>query len=182
MSTVPFSQPTGNDQTAAGPSRAAIGAVAWHALSRIADKESCRDDLRAGGVHVINLAISGSVDGQPVRESVDAILTVGHDSERASSSLPAVGHLIAAILAKLNTATREAVLANLPTEFAQNGYQLPIVPDTLIAQATAMLVRLRATQTVPVRGSVACKYAKRAESPAKQPKRSSRRPSLAVVG
>jgi len=168
--------------SAAGNSPTVNRAVAWHALSRIADKESCRDDLRAGGVHVVKLAVSGTIDGQPVHESLDAILTVGHDSERASSSLPAVGHLVAAILAKLNTATRDSILANLPSEFVDNGYTLPAVPDTLIAQATGMLTRLRATQTVPVRGSVACKYAKRPESPAKQPKRSSRRPSLSVVG
>jgi hypothetical protein len=149
--------PTRRANRTATPS-SVVSAIAWHALLKTADKEAVRDDLSAGVSHTIDLAVSGSIDGESFEQHISAVLSVGHDSQRATSATPALDHIIGAILAKLNTATREAILRDLPEQFAAAGCQLPEVPAAIAEKATAMLVRLRAKKSVDVRGSVSCKY------------------------
>lgn len=142
----------------APPVNSAISAVAWHALLKVADKESVRDDLAPGSLHSIDMAVSGSIDGEDFEQHIAATMTVGHDSTRATSATPALAEVVGAILAKLNTATREAILRDLPEQFAAAGCQLPEVPSDIAEKAAAMLVRLRAKKSVDVRGPVSCKY------------------------
>lgn len=147
------SQPKPAPLTAAGL------ATLFHTLAKAADKEAIRDDLRAGSCQIVNATISGDIDGaafQPL--AISAVLTVGHDSQRASTVTPAVPHLIASILAKLNGQTRDAILRDLPNDFDAAGCKLPEVPAELIERTEAMLIRLRAKVSSPVRGSVSCKY------------------------
>lgn len=132
-------------------------AVAWHALLKTADKQAIRADLPAGSHHTVNLAISGDVDGEPFDQSFSAILSVGVDSTRATSATPSLEKIVGAILGKLNERTREAILRDLPEDFAANGCDLPEVPEAIAEKASAMLSRLRAKKSVDVRGSVSCK-------------------------
>ncbi len=166
--------PTRRANRTATPS-SVVSAIAWHALLKTADKEAVRDDLEAGETHRIDLAVSGSIDGESFEQSISAILSVGHDSQRASSATPDVNCIVAAILAKLNTATREAILRDLPEQFAAAGCTLPDVPAGITEAATAMLVRLRAKKTTNVRGSVSCKYRLADLAEANEP-------SLSIVG
>lgn len=89
-----------------------LAAVAWAAVEKVASKEAVRDDLASGASHVVQLTLAGEVDGAPIAQSFARVLTVGHDQRRAASTTPAQPRLVAAILAKLNTATRNRVLRN----------------------------------------------------------------------
>jgi hypothetical protein len=143
------------------PSKAANSVAlttAWAALGKIANKEGSRAALKAGLTHKVNLAILGEVDGKRVGVEFAAELTVGQDSVRASSVTPAVDHILACIIDKLNKTTRERILRELPEAFAKNGDSLPEVEKPLIDAAGNMLARLRAKVSQPVKGSVACKY------------------------
>jgi hypothetical protein len=151
--------PANSPRTTSFPAPSAvISAVAWHALLKTSDKEACRDDLIAGESHLVNLCVSGDVDGQAFAEQMRAVVSVGHDSTRASSATPDLGHLIGAILSKLNEATREAILRDLPEQYAAAGCQLPEVSQEIADKTDAMLKRLRAKRTINVRGSVSVKY------------------------
>ena len=146
--------------------------IIWHSLGKIAGKEAVRDDLSDGASHSLSLAISGEIDGDkfaPIK--LTAYLIAGHASHRASTVTPDVPRLVAAILAKLNDRTREAILRDLPNEFEQAGNELPDVPDALVEKVEAMLARLRAKVTAAVRGAVSCRYAVQ-----------NARPKLSVVG
>jgi hypothetical protein len=142
----------------ANPSPAGLAAIAWHALLKTADKEAVRDDLAPGSSHCVNLTVAGDVDGQSFERSISAVLSVGHDSTRATSATPAADRVIASILAKLNERTREAILRDLPEDFAANDCSLPDVAPELAVKAAAMLSRLRAKKPIDVRGSVSCRY------------------------
>ena len=146
----------------------------WAALSRVADKEANRDDLPAGSAYIVNLLVTGEIDGQPIEQALSAVLTVGHDSTRATSATPAVDRLIGSILAKLNTVTREAILRELPEQFEAAGCVPPEVPADVVEKTAGMLKRLRAKQSQAVRGSVSVKY--------RLPAAAKPRPRFAVVG
>ena len=137
-------------------------AAIFHALAKFSAKESesLRGDLVAGEGYAVSLQISATVNGGESEElAAHCSLSVGHDNTRASSTTPDVNHLVAAILAKLNAVTRQAILRDLPEEFAKNDNQLPNVGKSAIDEAAAMLVRLRAKKEQTVRGSVSCRYA-----------------------
>jgi hypothetical protein len=140
------------------PAPSAVAAIAWHALLKTADKEACRDDLEAGSTHIVNLNVAGDIDGQAFDQHITAVLAVGHESTRATSATPSVDRVIASILAKLNEATREAILRDLPEVYAANGCELPEVPAAIAEKTSAMLQRLRAKKQIDVRGSVSVKY------------------------
>lgn len=147
--------------TAALPRNAApaLSAITYAALAYAAGKEGDRDALDAGASHVFDLQISGTVDGLPVDRSLAGRLSVGRDSERASSATPNLPQVVAWILGKLNAATREAIVRDLPAEFAANGSALPEVPCGMVEAADALLGKLRATKRTKVRGSVVVEYA-----------------------
>jgi hypothetical protein len=147
-----------------------LSAVTWQALSYVAGKESDRDALEAGAAHQVDLHVSGTVDGLPVQQAFSGRLTVGQDGTRNSAVVPNLAHLIAAVLGKLNDATRAAVLRDLPAEFAANGGSLPELSVGLVAQADSLIKALKSTRNSAVRGAVKCEYRLTSE------------PALAVVG
>lgn len=64
-------RPTGGKPIATRkPSRALL--IAWHAIGRVANKEADRDDLAGGSSHVVSLNVSGTVDGEPFEQAVNA--------------------------------------------------------------------------------------------------------------
>lgn len=135
-----------------------IAAVLWSALGKVASKEGDRDALTGGSRHCVQLEVVGTVDQQPLQYDIDAVLNIGHDQQKASSTTPDQAKLVANILAKLNPATRNKILRELPERFAEAGGKLPEVSEELLAASTQMLQRLRAKKTVISRGPVRCEY------------------------
>lgn len=134
-------------------------AAVFAALAKIAEKEGDRDQLVDGATHQVAIEILAKVDGVPFEANASAMLSVGHASTRASSTTPNVAHVLALVLGKLNAATRDKILSELPEDFERNGGLLPEVAETAIEAADNMLRRLRAKVQTTVRGSVSCKYA-----------------------
>lgn len=131
----------------------------WASLAYVAGKEADRDALADGSVTSVDLIVSGSVGGLPIAERIRGQLTVGHSTEKSSSATPNLAHIVGAILGKLNLATREAVVRDLPAEYAAGGQCLPELSVGLAAQAESLLVALRQTKRVISRGAVKCNYA-----------------------
>ena len=132
-------------------------AVLWAALAKIAEKESRRADLCEGASYDVALAVAGQVGGQPIEWQATAVLSVGHGYTKASPSGPPAAHLVACILSKLNEATRQKLLDELPEAFAKAG-ALPEVDKALIDAAKGMLRRLRSKDQVAQNGPVSCRY------------------------
>lgn len=133
-------------------------AAALACAAKVADKESARDSLTDGHTYKVEVSIVGSVDGEAVDQRIDAILSVGHETTKSSSSTPNPAQLIGHILSQLNRQTRDKIIRELPAAYEANGCELPAV-DGAIADATeAMLSRLRAKKSVVARGAVSAKY------------------------
>ncbi len=133
-------------------------AAMWATLQKIAGKELDRSLLAAGHNYDVDLTIAGTVDGQPVGRTTHSILSVGHDSKRASSVGPPAEALVGFILSKLNTATRQKLLAELPEAFARAGNRLPPVSVELEEVSRLLLGRLRAKVQQQVKAPISCKY------------------------
>lgn len=133
--------------------RAEIESAAWSAIGKYAGKQANRDALPDGSNYSADLSVSGNIDGVEFAADVFGHLTVGYETTKASSATPQPARLIAAILSKLNSATREKVLRELPADFAARG-ELPDVSADIESAATAMLKQLRAAKQQTVRGSV----------------------------
>lgn len=134
------------------PSDPQVAAFAWASLAKAADKETDRDELPAGSVGSVDLTITGTVQGKPFCRHIVGVLSVGHDQTRASTVTPDQPRLVARILSKLNTTTREKILNDLPQEFADHGGRLPDVPEPLVRSVQGMLKRLRAQKSSFARG------------------------------
>lgn len=163
MATVISANPSVNSTSAAAPAASSYVAPSmadvWAALAYVSGKEGDRDALPDGALRTVDLSITGSVDGCEVSERVVGRLTVGHASEKASSSTPNISHILAAMLAKLNKATRAKVLAELPEDYAAGGQALPNLAVGDVADAENLLASLRQTKRVSARGPVKCEYA-----------------------
>ena len=116
----------------------------FHALAVAAKKPAadCRSDLGPGR-YDIDAAVS-----------LRGVLTVGEDTVTASSVTPQSDQLLALVLAKLNTATREKLLRELPQDFVDNGSEMPPTDEGLVEAVREMLTKLRRRVTRPRRGSV----------------------------
>ena len=130
----------------------------WAALEKIGGKQKQHKELLQGASHHVNLQLIGNVDGERFDESVDAVVSIAHDHERASSVTPQQSKLIAFILSKLNRSTRESILKNIPCEFVEHGQQIPEVDESIVQQSEKMLAELRSTKRVSARGAVRCEF------------------------
>lgn len=138
-------------------------AAIWAAVGKLCAANDRRDDLPDGIAKRVDVYLAARVDGGPVYRKGWAVdLSVGHGSQRASSSLPNTGKIVGAILGLLNTATREAVLRDLPALYAASGGDLPDVDPAIASAAEGMLAKLRASKQVDVRGSVSAKAVEQA--------------------
>lgn len=152
-------QPAGKAETSTAPNLVAISAAVWESIGKIAGKENRRDDIPDGFAGKVELYIAARIDNGPVyRQNFAGQISVGHASQRATSSLPNMGEVIGHILAQLNGATREAILRDLPAIYAANNGELPAVPKEIEEAAEGLLGKLRATKQIDVRGSVSVKY------------------------
>ena len=102
----------------------------------------CRADL-APGRYDIDAAVS-----------IRGLLSVGEDSLAASAIVPQADQLLAVLLAKLNSATRDKLLRELPDEFVRAGNQMPETELSRVDDARELLSRLRRSVTRTRRGAV----------------------------
>lgn len=153
------------------PDLMALSAAVWQAAAKIAAENAgeTRDNLPDGAAYpTIKLMFAAEIDGQIFRRQFDGSVTVGHGSERASSSAIGADELLAWLLNQVNATTRAAILRDLPATFAANGQRLPVKEEEIEAAAET-LKAVRRERVVSVRGAVNVKG-------------ESVRPSLGVIG
>jgi hypothetical protein len=134
------------------------GHVVWAVLGKIGNKQLKPQELSQGSSHKVVLHVHGTVDGRHFEQSIDSVLTVGFEQKKTSSVNPQVPQLLALILSKLNTATRNRIPADIPTEFAANENVLPKPDDSLVNEVEQMLLKLRRQKTVQARGPIRCEF------------------------
>lgn len=138
--------------------KSSTASVVWAALEKIAAKQKLPDEIVDGSRHSVQLKIEAEVDGEPFQSQLQSMLSVGHTLSRSSSVNPQVPELIAWILSKLNRATRNRILADLPDEFAAGGNSIPVTSEVLVSEVEHMLRQLRQTKNIQTRGPIRCEY------------------------
>jgi hypothetical protein len=156
-STTPAITPTTNP-AGERPNLVELRAAVFAALAKVAEGEGDRDEMADGGRHEFSLTVSGEIDGYEFGQSFAGHLSVGHASDRASSTGPNQDHLLAYVLSKLNTVTRDAIFRDTAAEFAAAGNELPAVDDAAMSAARDFRAGLRQKVTQHVRGSVHVEY------------------------
>ena len=115
-----------------------------HAIAVAIRKPSaaCRDRLRPG-----NYEVRGAF-------GIVGTVCVGRDTETAATVTPDANELLALVLSKLNFATRQRILRELPADFSSNGNRMPTVDTELIEEASTLCQSLRYKITQRRRGAV----------------------------
>jgi hypothetical protein len=134
---------TGSDAGSAAAGDTNLDPVVWHALAVAARGAAQRRDQLHPGQYAVDAVVR-----------VRGALQVGHDLDGVAGVTPDPAHLVALVLAKLNTATRAKILAELPDEFAAHGNQLPAVDAQLLADTAGLLQALRRKAPQRRRGAV----------------------------
>lgn len=122
------------------------------AIAKTADKWSDRDELADGAAYRVACDVTGTVNDVPFRLPIATTLTVGHEQMRASSVTPGVPNIIAAILGKLNTRTRESVVQQILDEYAASGDIS--CDDHMLEMVDIFLAGLRQQKMTVARGPV----------------------------
>ncbi len=134
----------------------ALRHLLWAAMEKIGKKELDSKLLDDGTSHTVSMQIEGTIDEQPFSETIESLVSIGLQHQKTSSVNPQVVELIAWILGKLNRATRNRILSDLPQEFAESG--MPESSPSLVDEVDHMLLQLRQTKTVNARGPIRCEY------------------------
>ncbi len=121
-------------------------------LGKISDKWAERDELTDGASYAITGSVNGAVDGCSFSLPIDCTLTVGHESVKASSATPKQANIVAAILSKLNTATRTKIVQDLLDEYRET--RDIAASEHMIEMADMLLSGLREAKQVTQRGAV----------------------------
>ena len=135
-----------------------LAAACWAALEAVAKKECRRDALAAGAEYDVALRIAGEIKTKAFACEAQAHLAVNQDGVRVVSQAPATPQLVGYLLGLLSRAKREALLAELPEQFAAADNRLPDVDVGLVEAAKKLLERLRAKVQQEVRGSLSTSY------------------------
>ena len=130
--------------------------LVWAAMEKIGKKELDSEQLDEGTSHTVSMHIEGTIDEKPFTEIIESLVTIGYQQEKTSSVNPQVAELIAWILSKLNRATRDRILSDLPQEFEEHG--MPSSGKVLVDEVKQMLQQLRQVKTVTARGPIRCEY------------------------
>jgi hypothetical protein len=131
---------------------AALSAAVFGTMAKVGEKHFERDCLADGAAIAVDMAIVGNVDGRDFSLPLGAMFTVGHASKRAGNVNAPPALVIAAILSKLNAATRGAVCRDIVNEWQES--KTLAVDDDYVSIADDMLAALRHATTVDVRGAV----------------------------
>jgi hypothetical protein len=132
--------------------------TALFAVQKATAKHQERESL-APGSYECDITITGTVDANPVYARFLGSLSVGTDTVANSSSGPNQAELLAVVMGKLNSATREKITRELADAFSANGNRLPEVPAAQIEAAEMLLKRLRSTISQARKGTVSFKAA-----------------------
>ena len=129
----------------------------WAAMLKIGQKEFDSKQVQESTTHSIDLQITGKINGRPISESIESVVSIGESQEKSSSVNPQMPQLVAWILSKLNTATRTRILEDLPSEFVELG-AMPESDEHLVNDTKSLLKQLRQVKTVTARGPIRCQY------------------------
>lgn len=121
-------------------------------LGKLSDKWAERDELTDGASYDITGTVAGTIDGHAFSMPIDCTLTVGHESVKASSVTPKQTNIVAAILAKLNTATRTKIVQDLLDEYRET--HDVAASEHMVEMADMLLSGLREAKQVTQRGAV----------------------------
>jgi hypothetical protein len=132
--------------------QARLESVVFAALEYFASKRYRRDQLSVGETRVQGV-ISATVGRAIVEVPFSGDLRVAEDQDSASSSAPDTDHVVGYLLEQLDEPQRKSLLAKLPKEFEQTK-ELPVVPESRIAEAKDLLKRLRSIKIKAKKGSV----------------------------
>lgn len=121
-------------------------------LGKLADKWADRDELTDGSAYEIHGHCAGSIDGHEFSLPIDGTLTVGHESVKATSVTPKQVEIVAAILSKLNTATRVKVVQDVLDEYRETG--TVTASEHMIELSDSFLKGLRQSKQEKRRGDV----------------------------
>lgn len=147
------------------PSAAVLQAIAWAAADKIAGKEFRREQLGECS-HRVDLSIVAMIDDKhEFAGAFTALLTIGADTTRSTSSACDLNQLVGFLLSKFNESTREKLLRDLPSEFAKRGNALPDVEPAIVETAKQLLSKLRCQTQSTAKGAVAVKYLPREATP-----------------
>jgi len=139
----------------AGINQVEYSAICLEAVSKSLEKASRRDDIADGTNCVVDLMIAARINNGPVwRHTATCDFSVGHTSERASSTISGMNKLLAYVMGKLNEATREAILRDLVGEYQTAGCEFPDSPKEIESATENMLKQIRACKKQVVRGTV----------------------------
>ena len=139
------------------PSRQALplADIVWSALEKVSSKQKNSGAIADGSCHKVKLRIEAEIDGQPFQQSLEVVMSVGHQQTRSSSVNPQMPELLAWVLSKLNRATRSRILNDIPREFSAQG-GMPVASPVLVDEAKGLLKQLRREKTVTARGAIRC--------------------------
>lgn len=132
-------------------------AIGWAALGRVAGKEARRQLLKPGKTP-FELNVRGSIGGEPWRALLSGELVVAEDTERTTSKLPPMEHLLGVVLSWLGPRKREELVKGLLEDYAAADHRLPEVDVAIVELAKRTLQQLRASTTSQVAGSVSAAY------------------------
>jgi hypothetical protein len=139
----------------AGINQVEYSAICLESVAKSLEKISRRDDIAQGTNCVVDYMITARVNNGPIwRHLATCDFTVGHDSERAASSLAGMNKLLAYYASKLNAATHEAILRDLVSDYQANGCEFPDSPKEIESATENLLKQLRACKSQKVRGTV----------------------------
>lgn len=162
--TMPKKQATAKQPTAA-KKKVTTEAIVWAAVGIIGKKEFRREEIGLGP-HKVDLSIDALVDGKKkFQADFTALLTVGVDYERSTSSACDTDHLVGLLLAKFSEKDREKLLTELPAQFVKLKNKLPPVDANIVESAKLLLSKLRSHSKQTAKGSVSGKYLPRKAVP-----------------
>lgn len=131
--------------------------VMFAALEKISKKELDRPKLKPAK-HLVDLKITGSIDGEKVSVSIGSMVNVKPDVTKSSSSSPKMAKVVGYLVSLLSKPKQEQVISDLPADYLENGWEFPEVAETLQESVDAMLKRLRKTSTTTAAGAITCEY------------------------
>lgn len=121
-------------------------------IGKISAKWFERDDLQDGASYEVVGTCHGTVNGHCFALPIDGTLTVGHESVSATSATPKQANIVAAILSKLNTVTREKVVQDLLSEYRET--QDIVASEHMVEMAEMLLAGIRSQKQIVKRGDV----------------------------
>ena len=135
-------------------------ALAWAAASRIAEKQTDKEQIPEGLTTPLLLSFYAEVDGKKALDATaEGIINVGVGTTRVSSGVPSASAIAAYLLTQMPKTRRAAILANLPTEYAAAGGEFPGVQAADVEAAKQLCQQIRAAQPQPCRGTVSVQCA-----------------------